>query len=71
MKRDGAKKIFKAADILCGASSQLITAIDAIEDASEKRAFRRKFAELMGNIERDFVYDICVKYPEYAEEKPT
>ena len=70
MKRDDAKNIFEAADTLCGASSQLIMAIDAIEDASEKRAFSRKFADLIGNIERDFVYEICVKYPEFADEKP-
>ena len=66
MKRNDAKNIFQAADTLCGASSQLIMAIDA----SEKRAFRRKFADLIGNIERDFVYEICVKYPEFADEKP-
>lgn len=70
MKRDDAKSIFKAVDNIWGASSQLIMAIDAIEDAGEKRVFRKKYAELIGNIERDFVYEICAKYPDFADEKP-
>ncbi|MEP2718326.1 hypothetical protein [Pseudophaeobacter sp.] len=63
MKRDDAKSIFKAVDTIWGASSQLIMAIDAIEDAGEKRVFRKKYAELIGNIEHDFVYDDLRQIP--------
>ena len=70
MQRDDTKNIFKAVEVIGAASSQLIKAIDGIKEVDERRAFRRKYAELIASIEQDFVFEVCVKYPQYADDKP-
>lgn len=70
MQQSDAKNIFKAVAVLCDASSQLITAIDEVGDREERRELRRKYAEMIAGIERSFVYEVCSRYPQYADGKP-
>ncbi|MBE1296055.1 MAG: hypothetical protein GJ678_07395 [Rhodobacteraceae bacterium] len=71
MDENEVRGIFKGVEGGYRASSDLILAIDSVKDADERRDLRRKFAVLIADIEKNFVYDLCRAYPQYAKSKPT
>ncbi len=70
MNENEARNIFCAVDVLYAASSDLIAAIDGVGDNDERRTLRRKYAHLIAEVEKSFVYDICVSNPEFSKHKP-
>ncbi|MEL0438713.1 hypothetical protein [Phycobacter sp. K97] len=71
MDEDEVRGIFEGVEELYSSSSKLILAIDRVTDADERRDLRRKFAVLIADIEKNFVYDLCRAYPQYSKLKPT
>ncbi len=69
MEREAAEKVIESAILAGKYLDQIFVLSDAIQDQSEKTAFRKSIGEILGALYTDIMMPVIAKYPELDPDK--